>query len=187
MSLSDFAYATPPEQQKVEDPKQTLYVQLDRRLIRENEKLQDVNRHLHAENQDLESRLRTVKRVSYCFAAIIAVMLIVSANMYQSMQQANTKLAHYEAENDSLADQIDSLQAQVDDLLSSTTVASTAKASTKTRTVGQTTSQTMVYVTPSGKRYHDSPRCAGYDPDCIPLSEAKARGFTPCKTCKPKE
>lgn len=186
MSLSDYAYAPPPEEERRESAKPHMppLSQVDRNLIRENAKLQEVNSYLHAENQDLQDRIRSVKRIAWCLAAVIAVMLFVSVNMYQSLQQANSQLDSALANNDTLADQVDSLQAQVN-TLTATPTAVASNTVPKMTTKPQTSGQTMVYVTPYGKRYHDSARCAGYDPDCIPLSEAKSKGYTPCKTCKP--
>ena len=42
----------------------------------------------------------------------------------------------------------------------------------------------MVWVSRTGKRYHNDPDCSGMNnPSQIPLSEAEARGLTPCGTC----
>lgn len=46
----------------------------------------------------------------------------------------------------------------------------------------QTNSQ-MVYVTPTGKRYHYSASCAGKNATEATLQQAQNRGLTPCKKC----
>lgn len=49
-----------------------------------------------------------------------------------------------------------------------------------------TTEQTgpMVWVSRTGKRYHNDPDCSGMkNPSQIPLSDAERRGLTPCNTC----
>ncbi|MGO5027597.1 DUF4236 domain-containing protein [Candidatus Agathobaculum pullicola] len=46
----------------------------------------------------------------------------------------------------------------------------------------QTTGR-MVYVTPTGKRYHYSASCAGKNATEATLEQAQARGLTPCKNC----
>ncbi len=40
-----------------------------------------------------------------------------------------------------------------------------------------------VYITPTGKRYHFDPYCAGRAHTEVDLDEAKERGLTPCKRC----
>lgn len=43
--------------------------------------------------------------------------------------------------------------------------------------------QNTVYVTPTGKRYHDSKDCAGKNGTAVTLQKAQARGLTPCAKC----
>lgn len=45
------------------------------------------------------------------------------------------------------------------------------------------TNSRMVYVTPTGKRYHYSASCAGKNATEATLDQATARGLTPCKKC----
>lgn len=40
-----------------------------------------------------------------------------------------------------------------------------------------------IYAAPSGKRYHDDPRCPGKNGCRITWEEAAERGLTPCKKC----
>lgn len=44
-------------------------------------------------------------------------------------------------------------------------------------------SNDVVYVTPTGKRYHLDPECGGKNSRAATLDEALNRGLTPCKTC----
>ena len=41
----------------------------------------------------------------------------------------------------------------------------------------------VVYVTPTGKRYHYSASCAGKNARSTSLSAAKSSGKTPCRSC----
>lgn len=41
----------------------------------------------------------------------------------------------------------------------------------------------IVYITPTGKRYHFISTCGGKNSYDVTLSEAKAKGLTPCKKC----
>lgn len=41
----------------------------------------------------------------------------------------------------------------------------------------------IVYITPTGKRYHFISTCGGENSYDVTLSEAKAKGLTPCKKC----
>lgn len=44
--------------------------------------------------------------------------------------------------------------------------------------------EVLVWVPRTGKKYHRNPACSNMkNPSQIPLSEAQARGFTPCKNC----
>ena len=72
---------------------------------------------------------------------------------------------------------------------STTTTKTTTKKTTTTTKKKTTTTQkndndvsSMVYVTPTGKRYH-SRICGNGDYYKVTLSEAKSRGLTPCKKC----
>lgn len=48
----------------------------------------------------------------------------------------------------------------------------------------QSSQETMVWVSGSGKRYHSIPNCSNMkNPSQIPKSEAEARGRTPCANC----
>lgn len=53
-----------------------------------------------------------------------------------------------------------------------------AAAAAATQTTGR-----MVYVTPTGKRYHYSASCAGKNATETTLEQAKNMGLTPCKNC----
>ena len=46
-----------------------------------------------------------------------------------------------------------------------------------------TNNSKTVYVTPTGKRYHFSSTCGGKNSSATTLSQALARGLTPCKKC----
>jgi len=49
-----------------------------------------------------------------------------------------------------------------------------------------TSGETMVWIPKSGKKYHSTSTCSNMkNPSCVTLSEAKSRGFTPCKKCSP--
>ena len=50
----------------------------------------------------------------------------------------------------------------------------------------ETTDSRIVYVTPSGKRYHDSQNCAGKNAKETTIDEAIAAGKTACGTCAKK-
>lgn len=54
---------------------------------------------------------------------------------------------------------------------------------TETETLADKTESKIVYVTPSGKRYHYSKSCAGKNAQETSLDEAIAAGKTPCGTC----
>lgn len=44
--------------------------------------------------------------------------------------------------------------------------------------------ETMVWIPKSGSKYHRDPDCSGMDdPTQVPLSQAKANGYTACKRC----
>ena len=63
---------------------------------------------------------------------------------------------------------------------SKTTVTTTTKKLTTTKTP----TETMVWVSGSGKRYHCKSNCSGMkSPKQISLSDAQQRGLTPCKNC----
>lgn len=47
----------------------------------------------------------------------------------------------------------------------------------------ETPQQTAVYVTPTGKRYHNDKECAGPNAIESTLEAATSRGLTPCQTC----
>lgn len=55
-----------------------------------------------------------------------------------------------------------------------------AKKSIKTK---KATNSTVVYVTPTGKRYHKNNHCNNGKYTKSTLAEAKKRGLTPCKKC----
>lgn len=59
---------------------------------------------------------------------------------------------------------------------------SSAEEQTKAYTDSYTDSFT-VYITPTGKRYHLSPDCAGKNKIESDLDEAASKGLTPCKKC----
>lgn len=183
MSLSDFAYAPAPQQAKTEARPSPSVSQQELNLIAENARLQEVNVHLHAVNQDLKARAGSTKKVACLLAVALIVVLVVSYNAYNSLQSVRRQLDMAQQENNMLSSQVATLQAKVN-TMASAPAASTSITRTKSASAPAVV---MVYVTPSGKRYHDSARCAGYDPDCIPLSEAKSKGYTPCKTCKPSD
>ena len=44
-------------------------------------------------------------------------------------------------------------------------------------------SSVIVYITPTGKRWHADPDCGGVNSFPVTLSEAEHRGFTPCQKC----
>ena len=62
----------------------------------------------------------------------------------------------------------------------------TTKATAKTTSESETTVRTdsfSVYITPTGKKYHLSPGCAGDNKIESNLEEATAKGLTACKKC----
>ena len=74
--------------------------------------------------------------------------------------------------------------------LQSTQSSSTPKSQTPSTTNKNTTVSTntkddskIVYVTPTGKRYHYISTCGGKNSTASTLNNAKARGLTPCKKC----
>lgn len=69
-----------------------------------------------------------------------------------------------------------------DDSTTSNSVTVQPSTSTVTESNDQEASQT-VYITPTGKRYHDSPTCGGKNSFETTLKDAKADGYTPCKKC----
>ena len=59
-------------------------------------------------------------------------------------------------------------------------------ASSKTTTVKQTTAKgipSVVYITPTGKKYHYSSTCNGGTYTAIKYADAIKKGYTPCKKC----
>ena len=51
-----------------------------------------------------------------------------------------------------------------------------------------TNQEAMVYVTPTGKKYHlVGCKTIKKSSTAIPLSQAKAEGYTPCKVCNPPQ
>ncbi|MGI6739102.1 MAG: hypothetical protein ACOX54_06945 [Christensenellales bacterium] len=63
---------------------------------------------------------------------------------------------------------------------------STSHAALNLQESSDTSSETMVWIPKSGKKYHSTSICSNMkNPSCITLSEAKSRGFTPCKKCSP--
>ncbi len=42
---------------------------------------------------------------------------------------------------------------------------------------------TIVYITPTGTRFHFSKRCAGENAILITVNEAKRKGYSGCKKC----
>lgn len=55
--------------------------------------------------------------------------------------------------------------------------------SAETSTPPEDNQSSVVYITPSGKRYHESLSCAGKNGTASTVEAAVARGLTPCKTC----
>lgn len=68
-----------------------------------------------------------------------------------------------------------------------TTRPSSAKSKPANSTGRPETNDTEVYVSKSGKRYHRANCKSITDAQKVPLSEAKAKGKTPCKICQPPE
>ena len=65
--------------------------------------------------------------------------------------------------------------------VTTTTATTTIK---KTTTTTRTTAGEMVWVSGTGKKYHNNPSCSGMkNPSQISLSTAQKRGLTPCKNC----
>ena len=65
----------------------------------------------------------------------------------------------------------------------STTTTSTTTTKITTTTT-RTTVGTMVWVSATGKKYHNNSSCSGMkNPTQISLSDAQRRGLTPCKNC----
>ncbi|HHU03095.1 MAG TPA: hypothetical protein GXZ91_08220 [Christensenellaceae bacterium] len=61
-----------------------------------------------------------------------------------------------------------------------------SEASHNPQETADTSSETMVWIPKSGKKYHSTSSCSNMkNPSCVTLSEAKSRGFTPCKKCSP--
>lgn len=65
MSLSDYAFAPPPQQRVSSSPKAKWPTldQVDRNLIAENKALQEENQRLRTSNQDLETRISSTSKV----------------------------------------------------------------------------------------------------------------------------
>ena len=63
------------------------------------------------------------------------------------------------------------------------------QAASRTEPVPQTQNNELtVYITDTGERYHLSTcRYLRYSKHPIPLGEAKRRGYTPCKVCRPPQ
>lgn len=61
--------------------------------------------------------------------------------------------------------------------------AAAAQAAAEQQAAAAQTNSQMVYVTPTGKRYHYSASCAGKNATEATLQEAQNRGLTPCKKC----
>ena len=55
----------------------------------------------------------------------------------------------------------------------------------KTSTSNSDSSKKYVFITPTGKKYHYDPSCAGVE-NCIrmELNEAKSKGYTECSRCQ---
>ena len=52
--------------------------------------------------------------------------------------------------------------------------------------LGKDQDEVIVYITKTGKKYHrESCRWLSRAKIATPLEQAKKRGYTPCKTCKP--
>lgn len=60
---------------------------------------------------------------------------------------------------------------------------STTTKTTQSTSSGNVNNSRTVYVTPTGKRYHYSSTCGGKNSTASTISNATARGLTPCQKC----
>ncbi len=67
--------------------------------------------------------------------------------------------------------------------LTTTTASATTKGISVTTTATAEENGTVVYVTPTGKRYHLIATCGGKNSTAATLEQALRRGLTPCKKC----
>ncbi|MFC1783830.1 hypothetical protein ACFL02_09645 [Planctomycetota bacterium] len=125
----------------------------------------------------------------------------------ESVNQLNELVNQLRQENNVLADELSRLQVVTADpnavgqtgtlldnaanietpkMTSKTSQAKTADTKTQANATRVFTGDIIVYVTKTGKKYHRTD-CSSLSKSKIPmkLSEAKARGYTPCQRCKP--
>lgn len=104
---------------------------------------------------------------------------------YDTLQAENNALkeekSNLQSENTSLKEEIESLKQQAASVASSSGGGSFQRGDAETSEVSAS-----VWITATGKKYHNKPDCGNSNPNTsrqIPLSEAQARGYSPCKKC----
>ena len=180
MSLSDYAYAPPPEEERRESAKPHMppLSQVDRNLIAENRALFNANERLKQENQALNTHIYNTKRVAVVLELACAALIILLLNVFNALHGANLRLAQLE-------ETVSTMQDRPMGTTISATVPKPALPTANTKPTASPKPAVMVYIPRSGKCYHDSEGCAGSAPTLVSLEEAKNRGYSRCGRCKP--
>lgn len=180
MSLSDYAYAPPPEEERRESAKPHMppLSQVDRNLIAENRALFNANERLKQENQALNTSIYNTKRVVAFLSLACVVLIVLLLNVFNALHGANLRLSQLEGT-------VSAMQDRPMGTTGSATVTKPALPTAKTKPTATPKPAVMVYIPRSGKCYHDSEGCAGSDPTLVSLEEAKDRGYSRCGRCKP--
>ncbi len=104
---------------------------------------------------------------------------------YDTLQAENNALkeekSNLQSENTSLKEEIESSKQQSASTASSSGGGSFQGGADETSKVSA-----AVWITATGKKYHNKPDCGNSNPNTsrqIPLSEAQAQGYSPCKKC----
>ncbi len=118
-------------------------------------------------------------------------VLLAVGDTYQQGYDLGYAEGYAQKTKDQLAQReqyVASLQASLEDARAQLTTAAIAEPPVEQVPDPQPETGQTVYVTKSGSKYHLS-GCSHLSKSKIekPLSEAKAAGYTPCKTCKPPQ
>ena len=116
----------------------------------------------------MKDKLNTIK------TAVCAVLAVGCAALAFLFWDASDRASSLLEENDTLRGQITALQREAD------TAAASAETMQHMSAVGP-----MVYVTPSGSKYHNEGcQYIGKHATKMPLSDAKEAGYTACAKCE---
>lgn len=127
---------------------------------------------LQEENADLKAQLEDAKQRN---SELVSEIYLTSAKLAEAQQaQADAEAALEDVKTQAVSQPT---RDSSDSLSSRTSSNSTSIDSTET-------TDSMVWVSKTGKKYHSSPNCSNMkNPSQISLATAQARGLTPCSKC----